>query len=62
MSRLDILVRQLQWMVPKRGTGSPEGVVVGKLGDRYVNEAGGVGQTFWVKEEDDGLNTGWAAK
>lgn len=45
------------------GTGSPNGVVPGNLGDQYTNLAGGAGTTLYVKESGAaGSNTGWAAK
>lgn len=46
----------------QRGSGSPEGVVTGSVADLYVDTAGGVGTTLYVKESGDGTNTGWAAK
>lgn len=44
------------------GTGSPEGVLAGYRGNLYVDLNGGKGTTLYVKEADDGLNTGWGAK
>lgn len=43
------------------GIGTPEGVVSGNIGDIYTRKDGGAGTTLYVKEADDGLNTGWAA-
>jgi len=45
----------------KRGAGTPEGVVAGKVGDMFTRTDGGVGTTLYVKESGTG-NTGWAAK
>lgn len=45
-----------------QGSGSPEGVEVGRLGQLYVNTDGGAGTTLYVKEADDNLATGWVAK
>jgi hypothetical protein len=45
-----------------RGIGSPEGVVVAKIGRLYVNASGGAGTTLYVKESGDMTNTGWVAK
>lgn len=45
------------------GTGGPEGVVPGNLGDQYTNLAGGAGTTIWVKESGaSGSNVGWVGK
>jgi len=43
------------------GAGTPEGVLVGNVGDLYSDTAGGAGTTFYVKESGAG-NTGWVAK
>jgi hypothetical protein len=43
------------------GSGVPNGVLVGSPGDLYVNQAGGAGQTLWVKESGAATNTGWTA-
>jgi hypothetical protein len=43
-----------------RGTGVPTGTIEGNIGARYIDNAGGAGVTLWVNE--DGTNTGWAAK
>jgi hypothetical protein len=45
----------------KRGTGSPESVVTGIVGDIFVRTDGGAGTTLYVKESGTG-NTGWVAK
>lgn len=42
------------------GVGTPNGFVVGDIGDLYTNTAGGVGNTLWVKETGSGTNTGWS--
>lgn len=44
------------------GTGDPEGVVTAPIGSMFTRSDGGVGTTLYVKEADNGLNTGWAAK
>lgn len=44
------------------GTGSPEAVVVASRGALYLRADGGAGTCLYVKEGDDGLSTGWAAK
>lgn len=46
----------------RNGSGAPEGVVVGNVGDLYLRTDGGAGSTLYVKEANNGLNTGWAAK
>lgn len=43
------------------GTGTPEGVVPGEVGDFFIRTDGGVGATLYVKEVGSG-DTGWAAK
>ncbi|HEY6191111.1 MAG TPA: hypothetical protein VI215_02160 [Bacteroidota bacterium] len=44
------------------GTGSPEGVVSGNVGDLYLRTDGGAGSTMYVKESGNATNTGWAGK
>ena len=44
----------------KVGTGSPEGSVVGKVGDVYQRKDGGTNTTLYIKESGSG-NTGWTA-
>ena len=44
------------------GNGSPESVVVAKIGTTYHRRDGGAGTSFYVKESGNGLSTGWAAK
>jgi hypothetical protein len=41
------------------GTGNPNGVMRGNLGDTYSNLSGGAGTTLWVKESGVNTNTGW---
>jgi hypothetical protein len=41
------------------GSGDPNGVVTGSPGDTYQNDAGGSGNTFWVKESGVATDTGW---
>jgi len=43
------------------GAGSPEGVVVGNLGDSYSRTDGGITTTLYIKETGNGNNTGWEA-
>jgi hypothetical protein len=43
------------------GTGTPEGVVTGKIGDMFLRSDGGAATTFYIKESGTG-NTGWIAK
>lgn len=45
----------------KSGTGSPEGSVVGVIGDLYTRTDGGAGTTLYCKESGTG-DTGWVAK
>lgn len=42
-------------------TGSPEGVLTGRVGDLALRTDGGAGSVLYVKESGTG-NTGWAAK
>jgi hypothetical protein len=44
------------------GQGSPEGVVVAKVGRLYARSDGGANTTLYVKESGNNTNTGWAAK
>ena len=44
------------------GQGSPEGVVVAKVGRLYTRTDGGAGTTLYVKESGNNTNTGWTAK
>jgi len=44
------------------GTGAPAGVVLGSIGDLYVDKAGGAGTTLYVKEAGNNTTAGWAAK
>lgn len=41
------------------GSGSPEGVVVGWVGNRYTDKALGSAPRLWLKRSGDGTNTGW---
>lgn len=45
----------------RRGSGSPEAVVTGNVGDLYQNTAGGTGTTLYYKGSGAGTNTGWIA-
>jgi len=44
------------------GTGVPNGVLTGNVGDLYLRTDGGASSTLWVKESGSGTNTGWVAK
>jgi hypothetical protein len=44
------------------GTGSPNGVITGNIGDIYINDLGGSGTTMYVKESGTNTNTGWVGK
>lgn len=44
------------------GSGNPNGVVAGNIGDQYTNSAGGAGTTLFVKESGAGTGTGWVGK
>lgn len=44
------------------GTGVPNGLVFGDVGDLYVDKAGGAGTTLYVKESGAGTDTGWVGK
>lgn len=45
-----------------RGTGDPRGTVIGNVGDLFLQTDGGPGNTLWVKEANNGGNTGWVPK
>ncbi len=44
------------------GAGTPEGNVIAKTGSTYQQSDGGIGSSFWVKEQTGTIATGWAAK
>ena len=44
------------------GTGTPEGAVVGSVGDLYTDTTGGASTVLYVKESGAATNTGWVAK
>lgn len=44
------------------GTGDPSGVIVANRGAVFLRTDGGAGTSMYLKEADDGLATGWAAK
>ena len=44
------------------GTGSPAGVIVANRGALFLRTDGSAGTSMYVKEADDGLASGWAAK
>jgi len=43
------------------GTGTPESVVTGNVGDLFIRTDGGASTVLYVKESGTG-NTGWIAK
>ena len=43
------------------GTGSPEGALVGWIGDVYTRRNGGAGTSVYIKESGAGTDTGWVA-
>jgi hypothetical protein len=43
------------------GTGSPEGVVTGSIGDMFHRTDGGASTSLYVKESGTATNTGWVA-
>lgn len=45
----------------KRGSGAPNGVVVGSVGDMYQQTDGANGATLWIKESGNVTNSGWNA-
>lgn len=55
------LFQSLGLQIVQRGVGTPEGAVVGKIGDLYVATNGGATTTLYVKTSGTG-NTGWTAK
>lgn len=44
------------------GSGAPNGVVLGYVGAIYMDQNGGAGTTFYVKESGNNTNVGWVAK
>ena len=46
----------------KKGLGSPNGSLVGDIGDIYCDLNGSTNTTLYVKTADNGQNTGWTAK
>jgi hypothetical protein len=62
--QLVLLLQEIIAKAPQTyyGTGSPESVTVGNIGDLYINKSGGAGVTLYVKESGTGTNTGWVAK
>lgn len=45
----------------QEGNGSPEGVVMGSVGDVYRRKDGTAGTTLYLKETGNNTNTGWVA-
>lgn len=43
----------------RNGSGAPNGVVVGSVGDRYVDTAATLGARIWYKATGAATNTGW---
>jgi len=48
-----------QW---RSGIGTPEGFVVGRVGDLWTRTDGGASTTLYVKQTGNNTNTGWTAK
>jgi sporulation protein YlmC with PRC-barrel domain len=46
----------------RRGTGDPNTVVLGSVGDIWIRTDGGAVTTLYVKESGTSTNTGWVAK
>ena len=46
----------------KRGTGDPNSVITGSVGDLFLRTDGGASTTLYVKESGSATNTGWVAK
>lgn len=44
------------------GNGTPEGAVIGSIGDLFSRKDGGAVTTLYVKESGAATNTGWVAK
>ena len=44
------------------GNGSPEGIVVGNVGDLYLRQDGGANTVLYIKESGAGVRVGWIAK
>lgn len=59
---LNLLLQEIISRSPdsKEGSGTPEGVITAPPGTLYVNSAGGLGTSLYLKETGDG-DTGWAA-
>jgi len=51
----------VQSAVVRAGTGTPEGVVTGSVGDLFLRRDGGAATVLYIKESGAG-NTGWVAK
>ena len=56
---LEIVTARLNDLQPLSGTGSPEGSVIGKPGQTYIDVAGAPGSTQYVKLTGIG-DTGWS--
>jgi hypothetical protein len=46
----------------RTGSGSPNGVVVGSVGDLFLRSDGGAATTLYIKESGAATNTGWVGK
>lgn len=44
----------------RTGTGTPEGVVTGGIGDVFIRTDGGIGTSFYTKQSGAETTTGWA--
>ena len=45
-----------------KGSSSPNGTIVGNMGDMFLNTSGGANTTLWIKESGTNTNTGWVGK
>lgn len=61
---LILLLQEMVRLSPQSyaGSGDPNGVQTGNIGDLYTNTDGGAGNTLWVKESGNNTSTGWVAK
>jgi hypothetical protein len=46
----------------RSGTGTPEGRVVGNIGDLYLRQDGSTSTTLYVKTSGTNTDTGWTGK
>lgn len=62
LRRVVVAVNDLDDVRVLKGAGTPEGNVVGKVGQLYSRTDGGAGTSLYVKESGENTNTGWVAK